>query len=174
MRFLLAALLILAPLSAQAQFKSYFDISALKIAALSEPDWVRKQEENRVRYMCTKLERCALPTGIDIKGIVRAESLPAAFESGELSPARQKAIGEARATLPGQKFVSAEPVTVAGRKGIHMEAQAESGGTMYFVTRWIGEGNRMLEVKVIARDLALGRQLIETASKELVPQVFAP
>jgi hypothetical protein len=53
-----------------------------------------------------------------------------------------------------------------------MEAQAEVSGTMYFVTRWIGEGNRLLEVKVTARDLALARDLVETASKELVPQVF--
>ena len=86
MRFILAALLILAPLSAHAQFKSYFDISALRIAALAEPDWSRKQEGDRVRYLCTNFARCPLPTAIEIKGMVRAETLPEAFETARSRP----------------------------------------------------------------------------------------
>jgi len=174
MRILSAAIaaLAVAAIPAQAQFKSYFDISALKVAALQEPAWVRKQEENRVRYMCIDLQRCALPTGVEIKGMVRAETLPDAFETGALSPAKLKAAGDARATQPGQAFVSADAITVAGVKGVHLEAEAEVTGKLHYVTRWIGQGNRMLEVKVIARDLKLARELMETASSELVPQVF--
>ena len=175
MRILLAAALVLAAaLPAQAQFKSYFDIGTLNITALKAPEWVRKVEENRIRYMCVDTQRCALPTGIEIKGVVRGETLPEAFENGALSPARLKAAGDARASLPGQAFVTAEPVTVAGVKGVHLEAEADVGGKLYYVTRWIGRGNRMLDVKVIARDLKLARELVETASAELVPQVFPP
>src|SRR6476469_9909931 len=175
MRILLAAISFLAAaLPAQAQFKSYFDIGALQVAALKAPAWVRKVEENRIRYMCVDTQRCALPTGIEIKGVVRGETLPDAFENGALSPARLKAAGDARATLPGQAFVSAAPITIAGVKGVHLEAEAEAGGKMYYVTRWIGRGNRMLDVKVIARDLTLARELVETATAALVPQVFSP
>ena len=53
-----------------------------------------------------------------------------------------------------------------------MEASADMGGTIYFVTRWIGQGDRLLDVKVTARDLALARSLAETATQSLVPQVF--
>ena len=53
-----------------------------------------------------------------------------------------------------------------------MEASAELGGTVYFVTRWIGQGDRLLDVKVTTRDLALARTLAETATQALVPQVF--
>lgn len=173
MRILLAAIVVLATaLPAQAQFKSYFDIGALQVAALKEPAWVRKVEENRIRYMCADTQRCSLPTGIEIKGVVRGETLPDAFETGALSPARLKAAGDARAALPGQAFVAAEPIAVAGVKGVQLEAEADVGGKMYYVTRWIGRGNRMLDVKVIARDLKLARELVETASAELVPQVF--
>jgi len=173
MRALLAAALVLAAaLPAQAQSKSYFDIGTLNIAALKAPDWVRKVEQNRIRYICVDTQRCALPTGIEIKGVVRGET--EAFENGALAPAKLKAAGDARATLPGQAFVTAEPITVAGVKGVHLEAEADVGGKLHYVTRWIGRRNRMLDVKVIARDLKLARELVETASAELVPQVFPP
>ena len=45
-------------------------------------------------------------------------------------------------------------------------------GTVYFVTRWIGQGNRLLDVKVTARDLPQARTLIETATQALVRQIF--
>jgi hypothetical protein len=171
-RLLAATVLLLATLPAQAQFKGYFGIGALSIAALKEPAWVRKQDENRIRYLCVDFARCPLPTGIEIKGVVRVETLPEAFESGALSPAKLKAAGDARATLPGQAFVSADAITIAGVKGVHLEAEAEAGGKLYYVTRWIGQGNRLLDLKVTARDLKLARELMETASNELVPQVF--
>jgi hypothetical protein len=173
MRILLAAAIALAAVApAQAQFKSYFDISALKVAALQEPAWVRKQEDNRIRYLCVDFSRCALPTGIEIKGVVRAESLPDAFENGALAPAKLKAAGDAHATLPGQAFVSAEAIAVAGVKGVHLEAEAEVNGKLHYVTRWVGQGHRMLDVKVTARDLKLARELMVSVSAELVPQVF--
>jgi hypothetical protein len=170
---LVALLFIFAlPLTAQAQFKSYFDISALKIAPLTEPDWSRKQEGDRVRYLCTNFERCALPTAIEIKGVVRAETLPEAFETGALTPARLRQDGENNAKRTNSRFLLAEPVTIEGRKGVHMEASADLNGTIYFVTRWIGQGDRMLDVKVTARDLKLARELSDTAARSLVPQVF--
>ena len=172
MRFILLALLALAvPHAAHAQFKSYFDISALTVASLKEPEWARKHEGDRIRYMCLDFTRCALPTAVEIKGVVRAESLPDAFENGALSPAKLKAAGDAKAS-PNAKFLSAEPIAVAGRKGVAMEGSAEVNGTIFYITRWIGEGNRMLEVKVTARDLKLARELAAAATQELVPQVF--
>lgn len=172
MRLVLALILTLVPLSAQAQFKRYFDVSALRIAALAEPDWAVRVEENRVRYLCLNEQRCPAPTGIDIKGMVRGEKLPEGFESGELSPASLKKQGDATAARIGSTFIKAEPLEVAGRKGVQMEASAEMGGTIYFVTRWIGQGDRLLEVKATARDLAQARSLAETAMQALVPQLF--
>ena len=53
-----------------------------------------------------------------------------------------------------------------------MEASADLNGAIYFVTRWIGQGDRMLDIKVTARDLKLARELADTATQSLVPQVF--
>ena len=172
MRLVLAVIAALVPLAAQAQFKGYFDIGALRIAELAEPDWAVRVEENRVRYLCLKEAHCPTPTGIEIRGIVRAEKLPEGFESGELSPAFLKKQGDANAARLGSQFLGAEPLAVAGRKGVHMEASADMGGTVYFITRWIGQGDRLLHVKVTTRDLALARTLAETATRSLVPQVF--
>jgi hypothetical protein len=60
-------------------------------------------------------------------------------------------------------------VTVGSVQGVHMEASA---GTVYFVSRWLGRGNRMLDVKVTAPDLDLARQLADTVTRGIVPQVF--
>jgi len=169
---LLVFLALFAPLGAQAQFKGYFDVSALRVAGLNEADWGRKQDGERVRYLCTNLERCPIPTAIEIKGVNRAEALPAAFENGALAPDRLKADGEANAVRTGARFLSAALITIAGRKGVHMEASADLNGAIFFVTRWIGEGGRMLDVKVTARDLGLARELADTATQSLVPQVF--
>ena len=113
----LFALLAL-PLPAQAQFKRYFDVGTLRIAALKEPDW----------------------------GV--------------------------RASRLGSTFLGAAPITIAGYRGVQMEASADLNGAIYFVTRWIGQGHRMLDVKVTARDLKLARELADTATQSLVPQVF--
>jgi len=173
MRSLFAAVVMLAAaLPAQAQFKSYFDISTLKVASLSEPAWVRKQEDGRIRYMCVDVAKCTLPTALEIKGVLRAEPLPEAFESGALAPAKLKAAGDAKASN-NSKFISAEPLTVAGHKGVQMEASTDvSGGTLYYVSRWVGEGNRLLDVKAVGRDLKVARELADAATRELVPQVF--
>jgi hypothetical protein len=172
MRAVLIALSLMfaLPPATQAQFKRYFDVGALRIAALKEPDWALRVEENRVRYLC--VTGCPAPTGIEIKGVVRAESLPEAFESGALAPAVLKQQGEAAASRLGSTFLGAAPITVAGQKGVQMEASADLNGAVYFVTRWIGQGDRMLDIKVTARDLTLARELAETAAQSLVPQVF--
>jgi hypothetical protein len=53
-----------------------------------------------------------------------------------------------------------------------MEASADLNGAVYFVTRWIGQGDRMLDIKVTSRDLKLARELADSATRSLVPQVF--
>ena len=168
-RVLLTLLALALPTSAPAQFKGYFDVGALRIAELKEPDWAVRVEENRVRYMCVG---CASPTAIESKGLLRAERLPEAFESGSLTPAFLKQQGDANAQRLGTRFLVIEPLTVGSFHGVQMEASAELGGAVFFVTRWIGQGDRVLDVKVTTRDLAFGRALAGTAMQALVPQVF--
>jgi hypothetical protein len=171
MRPLLALLAALSlPSIGHAQFKSYFDVSALRLDDLIEPDWAFRVEENRVRYLCVK--GCPSPTAIEIKGVVRGEKLPEAFDAGPLSPSALKQQGEATASRLGSTFITAEPVAVAGHKGVQMEASADLNGAVYFVTRWIGQGDRMLDIKVTSRDLKLARELADSATRSLVPQVF--
>jgi hypothetical protein len=165
----LAVLLVL-PLSALGQFKRYFDVGTLRIAALKEPEWGVRVEASRVRYLC--LSGCASPTAIEFKGVVRGEKLPEAFETGALAPATLKQQGETTASRLGSTFLHAAPLVVAGQKGVQMEAAADLDGPVYFVTRWIGEGDRMLDVKVTARDLKRARELADMATQSLVPQVF--
>jgi hypothetical protein len=172
MRAALIALSVLLalPLSAHGQFKRYFDVGTLRIAALKEPEWGVRVEANRVRYLC--LSGCASPTAIEFKGVVRGEKLPEAFESGALAPAVLRQQGEATASRLGSTFLGAAPLVVAGQKGVQMEASADLNGAVYFVTRWIGQEDRMLDVKVTARDVDLARRLADTATQSLVPQVF--
>jgi hypothetical protein len=166
---LLLAVCVL-PLTAQAQFKRYFDVGTLRIEELKEPDWAVRAEENHLRYLCMS---CPSPTAVQIKGVIRGESLPEAFENGALSPTVLKSQGEATAIKLGSKFLGAEPLTVGEYKGVQMEASAEMHGTIYFVTRWIGQGDKMLDIKVTARDLEFARKLADKATASLVPQVFA-
>jgi hypothetical protein len=44
---------------------------------------------------------------------------------------------------------------------------------VYFVTRWLGRGDRLLDVKVTARSLDFARQLADLATRRVVPQVFS-
>ena len=136
------SVLLASPLSAQAQFKRYVDVGALRIAALKQPGWGIRVGENRVRYLC--LSGCAVPTAIAFKGVVRGERLPEAFESGALAPAALKQQGETSASRLGSTFLGAVPVAVGGQKGVQMEASADLNGAAYFVTRWIGQGDRQL------------------------------
>jgi hypothetical protein len=176
MRLLIVAAILsalLLPTSAAAQFKGYFDISDVRIADLAEPDWGRRQDGQRLLYLCVNAERCPPPTGIELKGIVRVEALPAAFEGGgPLSPARLAAEGQANAKRTGSRFLTAEPVTIAGVQGVHMEASAELGRPVYFITRWLGRGNRLLDAKVTTPDPELGRRLADMVTRSIVPQVF--
>ena len=55
--------------SAAAQFKGYFDVSRVEIPDLKPPAWDHRQDGDRHLYLC--VEGCDLPTGIEIKGIIR-------------------------------------------------------------------------------------------------------
>ena len=167
----LAAATLVAP-AASAQPTGYFDISAVQISELGAPDWGRRVDGNRVLFLCIDAEKCPPPTAIEVKGVTRAETLPAGFDKGPLSPAFLKQQGEARASNLGSRFLSAEPYAAGGVRGVAMEASADLGGQVFFVTRWLGQGNRLLDIKVTARDLAQGRALAQQAVDRLVPQVF--
>lgn len=60
--------------------------------------------------------------------------------------------GRANALRTGARVLTAEALTIAGVRGVHMEASAAGRSeTLFFVTRWVGEGNR-LDAKVTATD----------------------
>lgn len=167
-----AAFYVLVPgRAAYAQAAGYFDVSKVTIPDLKAPDWTPRAEGERLRYLCTNFERCPLPTAIDIKGVTRADQLPDAFETGALTPEKLIAQGKANQRA-GSQFLKAEAITVSGIKGVHMEASGDAGGPVYFVTRWLGTGNRLLDVKVTARNLDQARQLADTATRAIIPQVF--
>jgi hypothetical protein len=171
---LATALSLLLPVaSGAAQFKGYFDVSHVSIQDLTEPNWWRRQDGDRIVYYCLDRNHCPPPTAITIKGVLRAESLPAAFAHGALSPDTLLADGRANAQRTGSRFLSAKPVTIAGVQGVHMEASADMDGTVYFVSRWLGHGHRLLDVKVTARNLDLARQLADLTTRRVVPQVFS-
>ncbi len=174
MRHPLATLCVILALSspASAQFQGYFDVRHVQLADLREPDWGRRIDGDRVLFLCVNPERCRSPTGIEVKGVLRAETLPEGFQAGQLSPAALRAAGERNAAGRGSRFISAEPLAVGRERGVAMEASAEVGQTVYFVTRWLGRGNRLLDVKVTSPDRELARSLAGRAVEQLVPQVF--
>jgi len=163
-----------ASVPARSQPVGYFDLAEASIPALTAPDWTRKPDGDRLLFLCTAAERCRAPTGIEVKGVVRSETLPAAFQSGPLSPAALTAQGEANAKRMGSRFHGAEATSVAGIAGVRMIAEAAMGGPVYFVSTWLGRGNRLLDIKVTARDLAQARALADQAAVALAPQVFPP
>jgi hypothetical protein len=162
--------LLALPLSAQAQFKRYFDVGTLRIAALREPDWGVRVEENRVRYLC--LHGCASPTAIEFKGVVRGEKLPEAFETGALAPSALQQQAKRPRAASARHSSAPRRSRLRDIRACRWKASADLNGAIYFVTRWIGQGDRMLDIKVTARDLKLARELADTATQSLVPQVF--
>lgn len=157
---------------ANAQPTGYFDVSTATVAALGA-EWVRRMDGHRVLYLCTATDRCPPPTAIEIKGVVRVEQLPAAFDTGPLSPPQLLAAGRANAQRTGSEFMTATPVSVGDHRGVHMEAAATIGDRrIYFVTRWIGSGNRLLDVKVTAHDLAWARKLSDDVTKAVAPSLL--
>ena len=165
-----AGLVAAAP--AAAQFKGYFDVSGLALAGLAEPHWARRMDGEQLRYLCIDQSACAMPTGITIKGVLRAENLDEALVSGPLSPEKLAAEGKANAARTGSEFLEAKAIAPAGLKGVHMEAAANVGARIYFITRWIGSGERLLDIKVTSPDLAHARHLADETTAALVPQVF--
>lgn len=166
-----AAMLAAASPSA-AQFKGYFDVSGLEVAGLAAPEWGRRMEGDQLRYRCIDAKGCPPPTGLTIKGVLRADKLEESFESGDLAPEKLAAQGKANAERTGSEFLEARAIRVGKLPGVHMEAAATLGGKVYFVTKWIGRGDRLLDIKATSGDLALARKLADDAATALVPQVF--
>lgn len=159
---------------ARAQAVGYFDLGEAAIPALASIDWTRKKDGDRLMFLCTAVERCPAPTAIEVKGVRRAEALPDAFRSGPLSPAALTAQGESNAKRIGSRFHGAEATRVGTVEGVRMVAEASMGGAIYFVSTWLGRGDRLLDIKVTARDLSQARALAEQAAAALAPQVFPP
>lgn len=168
---IVAAILAAASPSA-AQFKGYFDVSHLDLPGLAEPQWGRRMDGDQLRYLCIAANACPPPTGLTIKGVLRADRLEESFTRGDLMPEKLAAQGKANAERTGSEFLEARAVRVGNLPGVHMEAAANLGAKVYFVTKWIGRGDRLLDIKATSSDLALARKLADDAAAALVPQVF--
>lgn len=164
---IVAAIALTGP--AAAQFKGYFDVSKLEIKELAEPAWARRVEDERLLYLCSDENICPTPTGINIKGVIRAEKLEDALASGEFKPETLLAQGKENAARTGSQFMEAKAISFGGTGGVHMEASANK---IFFITKFIGKGNQMLDIKVTSPDLALARKLSDQAATALVGQVF--
>jgi hypothetical protein len=55
---------------------------------------------------------------------------------------------------------------------VQEEAADQLGCTACFVTRWLGRGERMLDLKVTARNLEFTRDLADRAMPSIVQAVF--
>lgn len=170
MRTFLSGLIVaLLSLPAWAEFKGYFDVSKLEIASLKEPAWGRKVEGERLMYLCVDSNACPTPTAITIKGVTRGEKLEDAFATGDFSPAKLMAQGKATAERMGSQFMEASAVRVGEIPGVHMEAEANK---VYFITKFLGRGNELLDIKVTSPDHELARKLSDDAAEALTAQVF--
>lgn len=172
-RLLLALMITIAAAApAAAQFQGYFDVGEVSIAELPAADWTRRKDGDRLLFLCTNADACPPPTAIEIKGVTRAETLPAAFDSGPLSPQVLDEQGRANAARMGSTFISAAPFEAQGRRGVAMEAATGGATPVFFVTRWVGEGHRLLDIKVTSSSLERARALSDAAVRAVVPQVF--
>ena len=151
------------PASAQ----SYFDISKVEIEALRDPNWLRKRGADQLLYMC--VQSCPMPTGITIKGVFRAENVEDAFATGELSPETLTATGQANAARLGSEFMGASARQIGALTGVHIEAAAKG---MFFVTKFFGRSDRLIDIKVTSPNLELARKLSDDTAAALVGQVF--
>jgi hypothetical protein len=171
-RLAIVAAIVAAASPSAAQFKGYFDVSRLEVTGLVAPQWGRRMDGDQLRYLCIDANSCPPPTGLTIKGVLRADRLEQAFESGDLAPEKLAAQGKANAERTGSEFLDARAIRVGNLPGVHMEAAASLGTKVYFVTKWIGRGDRLLDIKATSADLALARKLAEDAAQSLVPKVF--
>ena len=152
---------------AWAQFKAYFDVSTFEVQGFAEPNWLRRRSGEQLLYMC--VQSCPMPTGVAVKGVIREEKIEDAFATGEFSLAALDAAGKANAARLGSEFLGATARDIGGLKGVHMEAAAKG---MFFVTKFVGRGDRLIDIKVTCPNLELARKLSDDAASALVGQVF--
>ena len=159
--------------AARSEFKGYFDVTGISLPMLGQPAWQQRADGQTIRFICASSEICPLPTAIEIKGVLRTESLPAAFVRGPLSPEELTRQGQINAKAKGSRFLGAIGVKIGGIEGVQMTAAvgAESK-PIHFVTTWLGGGDRMLDVKITSPDLALARRLSGDVLEPLVRQMF--
>ena len=164
---------LLAASTALAEFKGYFDISGIEVAALAPPMWERRHNERGLTYLCVDTAKCPTPTAVEIKAVLRTEDLPAAFRTGPLSPAALTQQGEINAKRLGSQFLGTVAVKVAGIEGVQMTAAfGEGEKAIHYLTTWLGRGDRMLDVKITSPDLVLARRTAEQILEPLAAAVF--
>ncbi|MEQ1717566.1 MAG: hypothetical protein ABL907_16575 [Hyphomicrobium sp.] len=162
----------------QADWKGNFDVTGVTLPALAQGlwqqgDWHARPDNQSVRFVCTAAERCPVPTAIEIKGVLRTENLPTAFQRGPLSPDELTRQGELNAQRIGSRFLGAVPIKIGGIDGVQMTAASGTEGmAIHYLTTWLGKGDRMLDVKITSPDLALARHLATEVLAPLVQQVF--
>jgi hypothetical protein len=167
------ATMLAAASAGRAEWKGYFDVTGIALPGLAQPDWQVRFDGQAVRFLCVAVERCPAPTAIEIKGVLRTESLPAAFARGALSPEELTRQGEINARAKGSRFLSAIPVKIGGIEGVQMTAAVGAGSkAIHFMTTWLGRGDRMLDIKITSPDLELTRRLSTEVLEPLVRQVF--
>lgn len=156
-----------------AEFKGYFDISGIELAHLPTPTWQAQRAERGVRFLCLDAAVCPTPTAIEIKGVLRTEEFPAAFRQGPLSPDMLTQQGEINAKRLGSRFLGSIALSVGRVEGVQMTAASgPDDKAIYYLTTWLGRGDRMLDVKITSPDLTLARKLAEEALPALVTQTF--
>lgn len=157
----------------RAEWKGYFDVTSVGLPTLARPDWEMRVDGQSVRFLCVAAERCPSPTAIEIKGVLRTESLPAAFVRGPLSPEELARQGEVNAKAKGSRFLGAIGVKIGGIEGVQMAAAVGADGkAIHFLTTWLGRGDRMLDIKITSPDLVLARKLAADILEPAVRQVF--
>jgi len=170
-------LLLVAAGPVSADFKGYYDVSGLEVPALATPTWGRRYENSRLRYFCVdEGAACRGVLAVEIKGVLRSESMPSAFLPGApgsaLSITELKAQGDANARRLGSLFHGVTPIKIGDISGLRMEASGGLGHGTHFVTVWLGRGDWLLDVKITGSDLDAARALSDEIAKTLAPQVF--
>lgn len=166
-RLLFAAALALLPLAAQAEFLNP-DLNALKIEAVTEPDWIAGVRDGDYIGMCTTCDGTMI---LQVQ-ILDDDGTGGRVRSGETTPERYTEIGKANATKLGgdADYFGTERVDFASAVGFRTSARLATGD--YSVTYQLWDDGKQLVVKVYGPDQTMVDALAEKAYTAAAPLSF--
>ena len=167
MRLLIAAVVALTPLAAQAEFLNP-DLATLRIESISAPDWVAGPRDGGYVGMCMTCDGTMM---LQVQ-ILDDDGTGGRVKSGETTIETYTAVGKVNAKRLGGKadYLGTERIDFGPAAGFRTRAVAATGD--YAVSYQLWDDGKQLVVKVYGPDQTMVDALAEKAYTAAAPLSF--